>query len=285
MNVKKLIAGGAILVALGGGAIGGKQIFNSNAANTLASRNGTLQAEVHNTAATVVPFLGPFSIGHCGPAIRIMDQAMVNEKLRKNKPSVCFGPATMRQVINLQKKVHYKPTGIYTLALHHRLILLGGYHKKQRLALQAIVAVRYRAKLRDNVLVIAAHATLVGGSLPYSQSASRSNFPAWPRIPPATDCSGFVTWIAWQAGFGARVGYYGAGSSVGWTGTLALQGVLVPLNAHLQVGDMIFYGSGYPWGHVAMYVGHNNVISHGSTGVKILPYNYRAYGAVRRYIL
>lgn len=285
MQIKRIVAGLAVGIALVGGGVASKTIYDSSASSTtLASRNGTLQAKYHNTPDPVVPFLGPFKSGQCGPAIKIMDRALIHLHFRIHPAKSCFGAYTKLTIVNYQKHLHFKPTGIYTLVVHNELVKHNGYVKSDRILLQALQQAQYNAMVRKNVLVIAGHAKLVGGTLNYSQSSSRTIFPAWPRLPPATDCSGFVTWIAWQAGFGATMGYFGPGSSVGWTGTLGVQGTRVPAGAPLKIGDLVFYGARYPWGHVTMYLGHGLVISHGSIGVSILPYNYNSVGDIRRFI-
>lgn len=253
----------------------------SQTANTLSARNGTLQARAKADNTIRVQFLGPFAhrvkgIRQCGPAVKVMEGALKRKGFRKTPPGPCVGLAAKRQIIAFQKSIHYKPTGIYTLAVHQQLVRRGGYDKQARTQIAAIAHVQYRLKLKHNILVIGSHAITVGGSsLAYSQSSSRSYFPPWPRLPPATDCSGFVIWWYYQAGVGAAVGYYGPGSSVGWTGTLLHQGILV--RGKLQVGDMVIY-----YGHVEMYIGHGMTEGHGSVGVHLHAYNYRPIDEIRR---
>jgi cell wall-associated NlpC family hydrolase len=78
-------------------------------------------------------------------------------------------------------------------------------------------------------------------------------------------------------GFGYRI--------VGYTGTLAQHGVRVSIGARLHVGDLVFYGGGYPYGHVAIVVdGFRRLVSsHGQPGVRTVPFNYRRVSAIRRY--
>lgn len=304
---KNRVIGGVVTVAIISAVIGGalatdqlrigSAAISSNA--TLSERNGSLQAQVHTGAFPAgvrppAPFLGPFAhnakgVTECGPAVKLMEGALKRKKFRKDAPRNCVGPATKKQIIAFQKSVHYKPTGTYNLVTHKALVKANGYTNEARRGLVYLQGKKIVRQRQHNVTIIAGHAHLVGGNtLSYSQSGSRTYFPSWPRIPPATDCSGFVTWIMWQAGFGNSVGYFGLGSVVGWTGTLAYQGHSVAPNKALQIGDLVFYPSDSapykPWGHVAMYIGRNQVISHGSVGVKLLPYNYRAVGEVRRYL-
>lgn len=286
-----LLVAGTVFV---GGYAAHDLVQGRTAALTLANKSdvyGDLQAAAHTNASSgIVPFFGPFKKGQCGPAIRLMEGALrrLPKPVRTAKAANCFGKATKAEVITFQKRLHYKPTGVYNLVTHKQLVKRGGYNNEARRDLIYIATTRLKANERHNVLVITAHAVLVGAHIPYTQGSERTVFPAWPRIPPATDCSGFVTWVLYQAGDGAAVGYFGPGSPVGWTGTLDHQGVVVPPNKPLQVGDLVFYPSqtapGPPWGHVAIYIGHGMVASHGGPGIHILPYNYRAVGQVRRYI-
>jgi cell wall-associated NlpC family hydrolase len=275
----------------------GSASVKSSAGTALAQTYGDLQAK-SKAAGNGYPFLGPYHYDskklECGPGIRLMEGALAHlpKPVRKGKPALCFGKATRAEIIVFQKRLHYKPTGVYTLAVHQQLVKRHGYSATAREGLLFIVqknAIRAHAVLvgkeRRTVQIVAAHVALVGGrTLTYSQSSSRSYFPAYPRIPPATDCSGMATYILYQAGVGASVGYFGPGSPVGWTGTLRYQGTPVPRGATLEPGDLIFYGEAPNWSHVAVYIGRGLVVSHGQTGVDEPPYNYRTVGEIRRYI-
>lgn len=290
------VAGLAVAAALVGGTIAAKQLIESGAAvrtETASDRYGSLQQSARQKGGALVPFLGPFAyhtkgVTECGPAVRLMEGALrqVRPRIRTDKARNCVGPSTKRQIQEFQRRLHYKPTGVYTLLVHQRLVSqFKAYDNDARRDLLYLVKQRRAAKQRATVLLVVGHARLVAGCcLRYSQSSSRSYFPPWPRLPPGTDCSGFATWVAWQSGFGPAVGYYGPGSPVGWTGTLSQQGVRVPPNAPLKVGDLVFYGYGPPWGDVKIYIGHGNITGHGSTGVNVRPINYRPIGEVRRYI-
>lgn len=279
----------AVLIALFGGSYAAKQLLTSGAATsrlTASQRFGLQQARTHRAfGAKEVPFLGPFKRGQCGPQVRLMEGALRRVHVRKTKAAPCFGRATRLQLIAFQRRLHYKPSGVYNLATHNALVRLHGYTRKARNDLIYYQAKLVKDHIKKTVLIVTSHAFVVAGgsSWPYCQSGQRSYFPAWPRLPPCTDCSGFATWVAYQSGYGAAVGYLGPGSPVGWTGTLGRQGIPVNANGPLQVGDFVFYGFGFPWGHVAVYIGHGMVISHGGPGMHELPYNYRAVGQVRRY--
>jgi hypothetical protein len=266
----------------------------------LSEQNGTLQG-LHHTGPIVkghpfVPFLGPFALHpakgqhQCGPAVRLMEGALKRKGVRHTPPRNCVGPATKLQIKAFQTRIHYKPTGVYNSATHAAMVKSNGYTNEARQDLLYLAHKLVITRQRANAGAAAFHLLRVGGStLAYCQSGSRAIFPAWPRVPPCTDCSGSVIWELWQAGAGDHVGYFGPGSPVGWTGTLAYQGRAVRPNEALQVGDVVLYPSssarGPPWGHTALYVGHGQVVSHGGTGVKLLPLHYRTVGQVRRMIL
>lgn len=297
------IAALIVLVALIGGSIVGKELLTSGAAVksssgiALTQNYGDLQA-ASKAAGNGYPFLGPYRYDakhlECGAGIRLMEGALrhLAKPVRTAKPALCYGKATRNQVEAFQRRLHYKPTGVYNLATHEQLVKRHGYSQTARQGLLFIVQKNAIAahtvlvdKERRTVQIVAAHVALVGGStLIYTQGSSRSYFPAYPRIPPATDCSGMATYILYQAGVGASVGYYGPGSPVGWTGTLKGQGTPVPRGATLEPGDLIFYGAAPNWSHVAVYIGRGLVVSHGQTGVDEPPYNYRPVGEIRRYI-
>jgi hypothetical protein len=292
-----------VTLVLVAGALATKQLTQGGASvrsTTLSQSNGTLQGLVHTgkpSGHPFVPFLGPFALhsskaGHvsqCGPAVRLMEGALKRKKFRHDAPRNCVGPATKKQIKAFQRSLHYKTTGVYNQVTHAQMVRHGGYTNEARKVLVYLAGQIIVKRERSNVSTIIAHSIVVyGGSAPYSQGASRSYFPPWPRVPPATDCSGYATWVLAQAGAGAHIAYFGPGSSVGWTGTLTVQGHLVKPGAPLLVGDLVFYPSssarGPPWGHVAVYEGHGLVASHGGVGINVLPYNYRPVGEIRRYI-
>jgi hypothetical protein len=89
--------------------------------------------------------------------------------------------------------------------------------------------------------------------------------------PIVTDCSGFVTLVYKAAGAPDpnNRGYDG----FGYTGTLASNG---RRTNDPQPGDLVFYGSGPPWSHVAVYIGAGEVIGFGSDPISRHPARYRS---------
>ena len=103
------------------------------------------------------------------------------------------------------------------------------------------------------------------------------------------DCSSTATWMLWRAlhvlaGQADRVN--GTDWKSGYTGTLARHGKRVSgLPGTRRVGDLVLYGTAWPYEHVAVIVGPGVVFSHGSeAGPWLLPIRYRPDVAeVRRY--
>lgn len=104
-----------------------------------------------------------------------------------------------------------------------------------------------------------------------------------PIFPRYADCSSAATWAYYVAG---AADPNGAGyNGTGYTGTLSRKGRVVDL-AHARPGDLVFYGRGWPWHHVAVYCGHGRVLSHGSEGGPyLLAVDYRGdRGEIRSYL-
>lgn len=102
--------------------------------------------------------------------------------------------------------------------------------------------------------------------------------PAW------ADCSSYITWVFWTARHTIR-GHAGADVvngeqwEWGYTGTMIQHGHLHEAGvANWYPGrTCVFYGNPRnPPTHVALYMGHGKVISHGQeAGPLYLPWNYR----------
>lgn len=275
----KIVAGSMIVAALGGG-IASHSLIGSNAAETafnLAQRNTAAQ----------VPFLGPFAADKkhgtvCGPAVRLMEGALrrTTPPVRKSKAANCVGVATTNQLKVFQRRHHIPPSGIYGKRTH--LALAHAYSKQQLLDLIYLDRQRADALHKQTILVATSHAYALRGLMGYCNHGAlrdcslRGVWPAWPDVPRHTDCSGYVQWVYFQAGLPNP-----NGSGVGNTHSLVLRGTAVKVNGPLKVGDLVFYS--YNNSHVAIYIGHGLVSSHGRPGIDIHPYGYRPIFAIRRY--
>lgn len=264
---------------------------------------GQAQAATHGAGITkpqIVPFIRTLKLGDSGDGTKQLQQALVRAKLRPAgaRATGYYGSITARQVLAFQRRVRLTPSGVFG---HPTLIKLSRYYTAaMRGQLQAIARAHQVAKWQAGILrARAAYSrAAIAGRAHYSQSIARSFFPRMPRNPStllassSLDCSSYVTWLFSVSGaptsglagrlpdpngFGYRV--------IGYTGTLARHGVRVAANAALRVGDLVFYGGGYPYGHVAIVVdGFRRLVSsHGQPGVRTVPYNYRPVSAIRRY--
>lgn len=272
----------SFLIAIFGGSYAAKQLLESGAAvRTLQSARAETQA-----IKAPVPFLGPFAfhkkgVQECGPAVRLMEGALRNTKpkIRKAPPQNCVGKATKRQIQVFQKRHHIPQSGEYGLRTHRALA--SHYSKKQVGDLRFLADQKIRKLHYITIGIITAHAKTFERRMQYcdfgslSSCGQRGVWPRWPDVPHHTDCSGYVSWVYFQAGLPNP-----NGSGVGSTRTLIYHGTPITHNGPLHVGDLIFYGSNT---HVAIYIGHGLVSSHGQAYINIHPYNYRPIYAVRRY--
>lgn len=84
-------------------------------------------------------------------------------------------------------------------------------------------------------------------------------------VPATTDCSAFVTWIYWSA-FGNGPDFInGENWTAGYTGTMSQHGTTVS-EADAQPGDVVLYGTGYPYYHATILVSPGMVVSFGEDG-------------------
>lgn len=101
------------------------------------------------------------------------------------------------------------------------------------------------------------------------------------------DCSAFATWCLWDATRRYQLPDFVNGQNwrAGYTGTQQNHGKRV--TGRKLPGDLVFYGNqgGGIAEHVAVYVGKNLVVSHGSEAAPfLLQWDYRFVNEVRRYI-
>lgn len=274
-------AGVGLLVAAAvvGGGYAARELTSGGASTAFEQRQGETNARV--------PFLGPFAhnrkgITECGPAVRLMEGALRNTKppVRKTPAARCVGVAAERQIKAFQKRHGIPQTGIYGERTHDALAIR--YTRQQRIDLQYLESLRIDAKRRSTILVVTSHAYALRGLMGYCNHGSlascslRSVWPPYPDVPRHTDCSGYVSWVLYQSGVPNPNGV-----GVGNTTSLARRGTAVSPNGPLRVGDLVFYS--YNNSHVAIYIGHGLVSSHGRPGLDIHPYGYRPIYAIRRY--
>jgi peptidoglycan hydrolase-like protein with peptidoglycan-binding domain len=248
------------------------------------------QAAVHTAAVStppIVPFIRTLTVGMKGcPCATVfqMQRALKAAGVRpaSSRSTGYYGKITAHQVAAFQKRVHIRPvTGRYGVKTHHALSKY--YDRAGRARLTQVQASRKRVAITHAIVVVAAHARQVGGdTLTYSQSFTRNNLPTYPGVPPATDCSGYVTWVYKSVGLPDPSGW--SFHPAGWTGSISQHGLVVSA-VHPHIGDLAFYGGGFPFGHVAIvvHVDPTLVSSHGSTGIHIESITYRPLSQLRRY--
>jgi NlpC/P60 family len=224
----------------------------------------------------IVPFVRVLRAGSVGFDVRAVKRALSHAGyLKWSRMTPLLGPVAVRALERFQQQhPPLKLDGVYNLATHQRLAphfdafgvwLLQHAHTGD-------VAARGRRRIVAAALFGHAHAWAIH----YTQGPQRMfgvrNRIRPPRIPYFEDCSSFATWCFWLAGSDDPNGLRYNG--FGYTGTLARQGLRAV--GPPRPGDLVFYGP-YPHKHVAVYIGGNRIISHGSeSGPYLLQPNYRS---------
>jgi hypothetical protein len=280
---KKVVAGAAaILVATAVGSA----LVSHNLIYSGAASKPELTAFRQLNKPEPVPFLGPFAwkkkgVQECGPAVRLMEGALRNTRppVRRTRASNCVGRAATSQIKRFQARHHIPQSGIYGHRTH--AALAPRYTRRQVRDLRYLQLLRLDKLRRDTILVVTSHAYQLRSTMGYCNNGSLSNcslrgvWPPWADVPHHTDCSGYVSWVLYQSGVPNP-----NGSGVGNTTSLVQHGIPVSARAPLHIGDLVFYGSNT---HVAIYIGHGLVSSHGRPGLDIHPFGYRPIYAIRRY--
>lgn len=213
----------------------------------------------------IIPLKRTLKRGAVGSDCRAVKRALVRAK--------CMDPPARGKVFNnqygqfavngvkaFQKKNRLPADGIYGPRTHKKLMIYFDSVGARWMSLAP--APELGGSRRQRVVTEATWYYNRRGSVHYRQSRP---FPvnAGHRLPITIDCSAFATICYKLAGASDPNGLGFSGQ--GYTGTLAAHGRSVSLAA-ARPGDLVFYGRGYPYEHVAVYVGHNRVISHGSEG-------------------
>lgn len=298
MTKRRLLLLLAVLVALSIGAIARTSSTpNAGAATTppktaATAANGAKQAAHHKaevTSAPIVPFIQTLRVGQKGcecPTVFQLQRALKAAGVRPSSQRATgyYGKLTGQQVAAFQRKAKITPSGIYGSKTHHALARY--YDKTGRQRLLQVQHSRRIVAITNAIVTVTTHAYNVGGeTLAYSESSStRGILSKYPGLPPATDCAGYVTWVYKSIGLPDPNDHGYNFNPVGWTGTLGDRGTVVSAT-NARIGDLAYYGGGYPFGHVAIVVHlHPTLVSsHGERGIHILPLTYRPLSQVRRY--
>lgn len=235
--------------------------------------------------ARVIPFRRRIARGTKGGDVLAVKRALSKAGYMKwGGFTRTFGIFAERSLKRFQKAHKLKADGVYDLPDHHQLApafddygawLMGarakpgkGTDQETRDAIVAAMFLLYHNRQ-------AVHYTMSGSRMQGVREKIRPPlFPRW------EDCSSAATWAYFAAGAPDPngLGYNGQG----YTGTLSRRGAAVPTDK-AKPGDLVFYGSGWPYHHVAVYIGGGRVISHGSEGGPyLLPIDYRSDRAMIR---
>lgn len=250
----------------------------------ISAMYGKKQAQVHLAAVKVPPivqFIRALNVGDSGPFVFQLQRALKKAHFRKGRSTGFYGKGTAHQVARFQRSVHIRPSGRYGKPTHFKLSKY--YDAEGRGRLLSVAHTRLIIERTSKIVTATAWAWKHRMSMAYSQSGSRAFLPLLPGFPRATDCSGYFTWVFKASGLTDPNGF--AYRIVGYTGTLAQHGIRISANGALHVGDAVFYGGGYPYGHVAIVVDaiRRLVSSHGSPGIHVEAFNYRPVSTIRRY--
>jgi peptidoglycan hydrolase-like protein with peptidoglycan-binding domain len=240
-------------------------------------------------AKKVVPLRRQVKRGTKGPDSYAIKRALKRKKFGKGltlKGPVRFkfGPAAVKNLKAFQRRNRLTPDGVYGRATHRKMVAVGGFDAFGRYLMTSAPKTQKATGTRERVVAAALFGARNRGRINYTQSSLRMygvrNKIRIPRVTPYEDCSSFATWCYWHAGAKDPngLGY----SGWGYTGTQARNGRRVQTP---KPGDLIFYGSGPPYSHVAVYIGNGKCVSHGSqAGPMILNYKYRRVAAIRSYL-
>jgi NlpC/P60 family/Putative peptidoglycan binding domain len=214
----------------------------------------------------IIPLKRTLKRGAVGPDCRAVKRALIRAKCYDPPPkgkrlTNQFGRFAVNGVKAFQRKVRIPADGVYGPRTHKKL--LPYFDSYGAFLMGRAPAPQLGSGRRQAVVNEATWCYNRRGWIHYSMARPIPARYAGHRLPQTMDCSGFATMCYKRAGASDPngMGY----SGYGWTGTLCVHGRSVSLAA-ARPGDLVFYGQGYPYTHVAVYVGHNRVISHGSEG-------------------
>lgn len=249
------------------------------------------QIQVDKTAkALYVPFRRELKVGRVGLDVfavrRALSRAGYGEWGKWGKVKSFFGVYLRNNLKAFQRKHKLKVDGVYGVETHRALMpFFDAYGASLMHAYHPPIVNTTSAK-RDKIVAAAMLGYANRYAIHYTQSSWRMEgvrhhlFP--PSFPHYEDCSSFSTWVYYvaKASDPNNLNYNGQG----YTGTLTQHGRQVSIQS-LQPGDLVFYGGSYSVpSHVAIYVGHGRVVSHGGeAGPLLLPVYYRRVNHGRTY--
>lgn len=239
------------------------------------------------TGRKIVPFRRNLRLGSRGDDCRAVKRALARAGHgRLGTPATAapvLGPLAIRHLRAWKRTVSggLPDTPVYGIAAHRQLV--------PHMDPYAIQLYTGGQTLREKVVAAALAVYAIRDRVHYTQTSRRMSIVRLRLRPPFEgtdlyeDCSSAATGLYWLTGApdpNGR-GYDGQG----WTGTLCRHGKVVTLT-QARKGDLVFYGAGAPWAHVAVYLGGGRVWSHGSeSGPHLLEIDYRGdRGEIRSYL-
>lgn len=247
-----------------------------------------MQAPKASTRSRVVPFKRELRKGDIGPDVLACKRALVKAGTLTYPPADeltrQFGERMLAGLKRFQRQVGITVDGIYGLQSHKKLMPyfdawgahLMGLSKGTQPAITP----------RQAVVVEATWGYNVRSQIHYAQVRPMRTINMGHQLPQTLDCSEFATVVYRRANCPDPNGPSFLFNGYGYTGSLSARGTTVSLT-QARPGDLVFYGNGWPWHHVAVYAGFGRVISHGSEGGPYLvPVDYRSdRGLIRSYLL
>lgn len=240
-----------------------------------------------------VPFLRPLHYGNVGYDVLALKRALSKAGFRDwgkwGTPAKGYGAQLKREVAQFQKKNHLPVTGRYDEKTHSALSKYFDSYGVYLLLEEKKTFPVFDPKKKQRLGIV--NTAIFGyhnrDAIHYTESGLRMygvrNHIKPPQVTRWEDCSSFATWCYWVAGAPDPngLGYNGQG----FTGTLIQHGTRVT-HPSLSPGDLIFFGHQTIPSHVAIYIGSNRIVSHGSEGGPyLLPWNYRSdIHSMRSYI-
>jgi hypothetical protein len=237
----------------------------------------------------VVPFERELRPGEAGEDVFAVQRALAKvpfeASVRGTDLRGHFDTVTLAKVRRFQQRSGLHVDGVYGAATHAKLAPY--FDDYGAWLMGAGAPVDADAGVSNAIVACAVALYNVRDRVHYSQS-NRMNIvrerlkPPFDGVEIYEDCSSSVTGCYFVAGAPDPngLGYDGQG----YTGTLCQHGAVVSL-ASAKPGDLVLYGHGAPWEHVAMYLGGGKVWSHGSEGGPyVCPVDYRGdRGEIRTY--
>ena len=231
----------------------------------------------------VVQFKRTLKQGARGPDVVAVKRALRRAKVYKITPATSqLGKIAVASIKKFQKANGLKADGIYGINTHRKLMRYFDQYGA-RLMSRAPEPTTMSLSIRQRILAEALWGYNNQSRITYAQVRPMRSLFKGHSLPQVADCSEFATTCYRRAGASDPngMGYNG----YGYTGTLANRGRVVALS-QAKIGDLVLYGNGAPWHHVAVYAGFGKVVSLGSSsGPNLCHIDYRSdRGQIRAYL-